>query len=68
MIFSRLTLGFLLVTVAAFFCAQPVEAAKTPRITNKVYFDINHGDKPLGRGALSLSCAQGTWIDVFLQS
>ncbi len=69
MIFSRLTFGFLLVTVAAFFCAQSVEAAKGPRITNKVYFDINHGDKPLGRGALTLSrCAQGTWTDVFLQS
>ena len=49
MIFSRLTLGFLLVTLAAFFCAQSVEA-KGPRITHKVYFDIKHGDKDLGRG------------------
>ena len=49
MIFSRLTLGFLLVTLAAFFCAQSVEAAKGPRITHKVYFDIQHGDKNLGR-------------------
>lgn len=51
MFFSRLTLGFLLVTVAAFFCAQSVEAAKGPRITHKVYFDIKHGDKDMGRGA-----------------
>ena len=50
MIFSRLTLGFLLVTLAAFFCAQSVEA-KGPRITHKVYFDIKHGDKDLGRSA-----------------
>ena len=49
MIFGRLTLGFLLVTVAAFFCAQGVEAAKGPKITHKVYFDIKQGDKDLGR-------------------
>ena len=55
MIFSRLTLGFLLVTIAAFFCAQSVEAAKGPRISHKVYFDIKHGDKDLGRGAYSVS-------------
>ncbi|KAI0823745.1 cyclophilin-like domain-containing protein [Trametes gibbosa] len=54
MFFSRLTLGFLLVTVAAFFCAQSVEAAKGPRITHKVYFDIKHGDKDLGRVVLGL--------------
>ena len=50
MFFSRLTFGFLLVTIAAFFCAQSVEA-KGPRITHKVYFDIKHGDKDLGRSA-----------------
>ncbi|KAI1794091.1 cyclophilin-like domain-containing protein [Ganoderma leucocontextum] len=54
MIFSRLTLGFLLVTVVAFFCAQSVEAAKGPRISHKVYFDIKHGDKDLGRVVLGL--------------
>ena len=48
MIFSRLTFGFLLLTIAAFFCAQSVEAAG-PRITKKVYFDIKHGDESLGR-------------------
>ena len=50
MIFSRLTFGFLLVTVAAFFCAQSVEAAKGPRISHKVYFDIEQGGNPLCRG------------------
>ena len=70
MIFSRLTFGFLLVTVAAFFCAQSVEAAKGPRISHKVYFDINHGDKPLGRGALSFlaSCNLGRVLTGYVQS
>ena len=49
MIFSRLTFGFLLLTIAAFFCAQSVDAAG-PRITKKVYFDIKQGDENLGRG------------------
>nr|VWO99415.1 Peptidyl-prolyl cis-trans isomerase (PPIase) (EC [Ganoderma boninense] len=61
MIFSRLTLGFLLVTVAAFFCAQSVEAAKGPRISHKVYFDIKHGDKDLGRVVLGLYGGVGVW-------
>lgn len=66
MIFSRLTFGFLLVTIAAFFCAQSVEAAKTPRISHKVYFDIKHGEKDLGRGACPFSqAAEGACIDVF---
>lgn len=49
MIFGRLTLGFLLVTLAAFFCVQSAEAAKGPKITHKVYFDIKHGDENMGR-------------------
>ena len=53
MIFGRLTLGFLLVTLAVFFCAQSVEA-KSPRVTHKVYFDIKHGDKDLGRSTSRL--------------
>ncbi|KAF3912029.1 Phosphatase [Orbilia brochopaga] len=31
-----------------------VEATKGPRITNKVYFDIEHGDKKLGRVVIGL--------------
>ncbi|KAH9949607.1 cyclophilin-like domain-containing protein [Amylocystis lapponica] len=54
MFFGRLIFGFVLVTVAAFFCAQPVEAAKGPKITSKVYFDIEHGGKPLGRIVMGL--------------
>ncbi|KAH9931088.1 cyclophilin-like domain-containing protein [Epithele typhae] len=54
MFFSRLTFGFLLLTVAAFFCAQSVEAAKGPKITHKIYFDMKHGDKDMGRIVLGL--------------
>ncbi|KAI0812555.1 cyclophilin-like domain-containing protein [Irpex lacteus] len=54
MFFGKLTFGLLLVTVAAFFCAQSVEAAKGPKITNRVYFDIKHGDKDLGRIVIGL--------------
>lgn len=52
MIFFRASLFLAVVTFAAFFCAQPAEAAKGPKITNKVYFDIKHGDKDMGRSAL----------------
>ena len=49
MFLRRSLIVILLATVAAFFCAQSVEAAKGPKITNKIYFDIKHGDKELGR-------------------
>ena len=52
MFFNRFLAGFIAITIAAFFCAQSVEAAaKGPKITHKVYFDIKHGDKDLGRSA-----------------
>ncbi|KAL0579159.1 Peptidyl-prolyl cis-trans isomerase B [Marasmius crinis-equi] len=47
--FRRISLVFLVVTLASFFIAQPVDAAKGPKITNKIYFDIKHGEKDLGR-------------------
>lgn len=49
--FARLTLAFIVVSIAAFFCAQSVEAGKGPKITHKVYFDIKQGEKDLGRSA-----------------
>jgi peptidyl-prolyl cis-trans isomerase B (cyclophilin B) len=52
--FGRAILAFALVTIAAFFCAQSVEAAKGPKVTHKVYFDISHGDKPMGRVIMGL--------------
>ncbi|OJD18744.1 peptidyl-prolyl cis-trans isomerase B [Emergomyces pasteurianus Ep9510] len=38
---------------AFFFLGRTVEA-KGPKITNKVYFDIEHGDKPIGRIVMGL--------------
>jgi peptidyl-prolyl cis-trans isomerase B (cyclophilin B) len=59
--FSRVVFAFILVTIAAFFCAQSVDAAsKGPKITHKVYFDITHGGKPMGRGML-VHC-QNFWV------
>ncbi|KEZ39713.1 Peptidyl-prolyl cis-trans isomerase B [Scedosporium apiospermum] len=46
--------ALLLLGVSMVFLAQPAEAAKGPKITNKVYFDITHGDEPLGRVVFGL--------------
>ncbi|RSH81698.1 Peptidyl-prolyl cis-trans isomerase B [Apiotrichum porosum] len=43
-----------LIAVVALFLAAPAQAAKGPVITNKVYFDIEHGGKPLGRVVMGL--------------
>jgi peptidyl-prolyl cis-trans isomerase B (cyclophilin B) len=51
---GRLSLAFAVVSVAAFFCAQPVDALKGPKITHKVYFDMKHGDEVLGRIVIGL--------------
>jgi len=50
----RLFFSLFLIAIVAFFSAQSVEAANGPKITNKVYFDIKHGDKPLGRVVIGL--------------
>jgi len=54
MFFAKASLIFVVVTLAAVFCAQSVEAARGPKITSKVYFDIKHGDKDMGRIVLGL--------------
>ncbi|KAK0461243.1 cyclophilin-like domain-containing protein [Desarmillaria tabescens] len=54
MIFRRLSLVLFFFTVTAFFCTQSVDAAKGPKITHKVYFDIKHGDENLGRVVMGL--------------
>jgi len=43
-----------LVLAFAVLFATPANAAKGPIITNKVYFDIEHGGKPLGRVVMGL--------------
>ncbi|EFX06086.1 peptidyl-prolyl cis-trans isomerase b precursor [Grosmannia clavigera kw1407] len=50
-LFATLTL---LLGVALMLFSQPAEAAKGPKITHKVYFDITHGDEPIGRIVMGL--------------
>ncbi|KAL7274524.1 Peptidyl-prolyl cis-trans isomerase B [Rhizina undulata] len=53
--FIRKALAALVLAAAVVaFIVQPAEAVKGPLITNKVYFDIEHGGKPLGRVVLGL--------------
>ncbi|KAJ9158298.1 Peptidyl-prolyl cis-trans isomerase [Coniochaeta hoffmannii] len=44
----------LLVGVSLVCFSQVAEAAKGPKITHKVYFDITEGDEPLGRIVMGL--------------
>lgn len=46
--------ALLILTVVFLFMAQTAEAVKGPKITNKVYFDVSHGDEPLGRIVIGL--------------
>ncbi|KAG5979863.1 Peptidyl-prolyl cis-trans isomerase B [Claviceps digitariae] len=51
----RLVVSFaLLLGVGLVLFSQTAEAAKGPKITHKVYFDIEHGGKPLGRVTFGL--------------
>ncbi|KIJ67628.1 hypothetical protein HYDPIDRAFT_84377 [Hydnomerulius pinastri MD-312] len=52
--FGRVSLAFIIISIATFFYAQSVDAAKGPKITHKVYFDIKHGDKEMGRVVMGL--------------
>ena len=56
MFLRRLSLVFLVVSLASLLCVN-VEAAKGPKITHKVYFDIKQGDKELGRSESQIKIA-----------
>ncbi|KAI9809877.1 MAG: Peptidyl-prolyl cis-trans isomerase B [Sarcosagium campestre] len=52
---QRLIISILLILTASFlFLAQTSEASKGPKITHKVFFDIEHGDEPLGKIVIGL--------------
>lgn len=52
---QRLLVSLLLVCAASFlYFAQTTEAAKGPKITHKVYFDVQHGDEEVGRIVMGL--------------
>ena len=46
--------ALLILTVTFLFFVQTAEAVKGPKITHKVYFDINHGDESMGRIVIGL--------------
>ncbi|RVX68919.1 Peptidyl-prolyl cis-trans isomerase B [Exophiala mesophila] len=52
---QRVFISLMVILTATFlFMGQTAEAAKGPKITHKVYFDITHGDEPLGRVVMGL--------------
>jgi peptidyl-prolyl cis-trans isomerase B (cyclophilin B) len=52
---QRAVISVLVLLTATFlFMAQGTQAARGPKITNKVYFDITHGDEPMGRVVIGL--------------
>ncbi|KAI9795374.1 MAG: Peptidyl-prolyl cis-trans isomerase B [Piccolia ochrophora] len=52
---QRSVISLLLVLTASFlFLAHSAEALKGPKISHKVFFDIEHGDEPLGQIVIGL--------------
>jgi len=52
---QRIIISLLVILTFTFvYFAQATEAVKGPKITHKVYFDITHGDEPLGRIVIGL--------------
>lgn len=52
---QKIVISLLFMLTAGFlFLAHSTEAAKGPKITDEVYFDIDHGDERLGRIVMGL--------------
>ena len=52
---QKIIISVLVILTATFlFMGQSAEAAKGPKITHKVYFDIEHGDEAMGRIVIGL--------------
>ncbi|KAF2757046.1 peptidyl-prolyl cis-trans isomerase B [Pseudovirgaria hyperparasitica] len=52
---QRIAISLMVILTFAFvFFAQTAEATKGPKITHKVYFDIQHGEEDLGRVVIGL--------------
>ena len=52
---QRILVSLLLICTASFlYFAQTSEASKGPKITHKVYFDVQHGDEDIGRIVIGL--------------
>jgi len=52
---QKIVVSLMVILTAAFlFFGQTAEAAKGPKITHKVYFDMKHGDEDLGRIVIGL--------------
>ncbi|KAF2239169.1 putative peptidyl-prolyl cis-trans isomerase B [Viridothelium virens] len=52
---QRLAISVLVILTFTFlFMGQTAQAVKGPKITHKVYFDVTHGDKEMGRIVMGL--------------
>ncbi|KAJ9602408.1 Peptidyl-prolyl cis-trans isomerase B [Cladophialophora chaetospira] len=52
---QRVIISLMVILTATFlFMGQTAQAAKGPKITHKVYFDIEHDDQPMGRIVIGL--------------
>ena len=52
---QRIIISLMVILTATFlFMGQTAQAVKGPKITHKVYFDIEHGGEPMGRIVMGL--------------